>query len=112
MKQTSTRHYWMLLAVFLLWGIAGAIAGPDDHDLDDSLTAQPPALRPTISVVGLEGEVHLVCRAADLVLDEIPAADVTLRPKAALISYAAVVDPRERHAQVSTRSLTCFIKPN
>ena len=112
MNQASTRHYWMLLAVFLLWGIAGAIAGPDVHDSDDSLVAHSHEQRPANSAVGLGGEVHLVCRPAEFVLGDIPAADPTLKSKAMLISYAAVVDPRERHAQVSTLSLTCFIKPN
>lgn len=112
MKQASSRHFWMLLAVFLLWGIAGAIAGPDEQELDDSLAARSQVLRATNSTLGLEGEVHLVCRPAEFVLGDMPPADQTVRSKATFISYAAVLDPRERHVQVSPISLTCFINSN
>ena len=112
MKSPSLKHGVMLVTVFLLWGVAGGIAGPQVEDLDAPAAKPRLPLARTASTYGSDDVVHLVCHSAPSDTADVPEPDPNRSAKTFLVSYRAISDPLEGQPRSATRALTCFINQN
>lgn len=103
----STSHFALTcIAVLLLFGIAGHVAGPDEFDVGEPLARPAPLVR-TSQAATPAGEVVLVCRPNGSPTAKHPRA--VQRPGPFYIHY--LVDGQESETDGSNEtSLTCRLK--
>lgn len=72
MSTSEARFAWVAVALVLLWGLAGYVAGPESFDSDPPTVHSSPLVLASDAQTSPPGEVTLTCRPSTSPLTRLP----------------------------------------